>query len=103
MQGHSDEYKKFCEKEATKQEETRTANTQPASAQVSLKQITLQGLAERRKPFSPDHPHAKELTYRVAEMIAINLQPFSVVEDVGFSQLIALLEPRYSLPSQQKW
>ena len=99
LQGHSDEYKKFCEKEVTKQEETGAANTQLASAQASLKQIILQGLAERRKPFPPDHPRAKELTYRVAEMIAIDLQPFSVVEDVSFCRLIALLEPRYSLPS----
>ena len=33
-------------------------------------------------------------------MIAINLQPFSIVEDVGFCRLKADLDPRYSLPSQ---
>lgn len=100
LQSHSDKFKKFSEKEATKQEETQAANAQ-ASAQASLKQITLQGLAERRKPFPPDHPRAKELTYRVAEMIAIDLQPFSIVEDVGFCRLIADLEPRYYLPSRR--
>ena len=84
LQSHSDKNKKFCEKEATKQKETRAVNAH-ASVQASLKQITLQGLEERRKPFSPDHPHAKELTYRAAEIIAIDLQPFSIVEDVGFA------------------
>ena len=32
-------------------------------------------------------------------MIAVDLQPFSVVEDVGFCCLMAELEPRYVLPS----
>ena len=39
LQSHSDKYKKFCKKEATKQEETRAVNAQ-ASAQARLKQIT---------------------------------------------------------------
>ena len=34
-------------------------------------------------------------------MMAIDLQPFSVVEDVGFRRLMAELEPRYVLPSRQ--
>ena len=100
LQSHSSEYKKFCEKEATKREEIAAANTQ-ASVQARLKQITLQDLAKRRKPFPSNHPCAKELTYCLAEMIAINLQPFSIVEDVSFCRLMAELEPRYSLPSRR--
>ena len=46
LQSHSSEYKKFCEKEATKQEEIAAANTQ-ASVQARLKQITLQDLESR--------------------------------------------------------
>ena len=99
LQGHSGEYKKFFETEATKREEIE-ANSQ-ASAQAKLKQITLQDLAERKKPFPPDHPRAKEITHRLAEMIAIDLQPFSIVEDIGFCRLMANLEPRYSLPSRR--
>ena len=33
-------------------------------------------------------------------MIAIDLYPFSIVEDVGLCRLMAELEPRYSLPSR---
>ncbi|XP_073694469.1 zinc finger BED domain-containing protein 4-like [Garra rufa] len=33
------------------------------------------------------------------EMIALDDQPFSIVEDWGFRRLIELIEPRYSLPS----
>ena len=99
LQCHSSEYKKFCEKEATKREEIAAANTQ-TSTQVQLKQITLQDLADTRKPFPPDHPREKELTYHLAEMIAIDLQSFSIVEDVGFYLQMAELEPRYSLPNR---
>ena len=105
LQSHHDKYKEFCEKEATKRDETQervaAASVLKTKAQASLKQSTLEGLAERKKPLSPDHPHGKELTYRLVVMIAIDLQPFSIVEDVGFRQLVAALEPRYSLPSRR--
>ena len=55
----------------------------------------------KEKTLSPDHPCAKELTYRLAVIIAIDLQSFSIVEDVGFRQLVAALEPTYSLLSQR--
>ena len=35
------------------------------------------------------------------EMIALNNQPFSLVEDIGFVQLLQVLEPRYSVPSRK--
>ena len=34
-------------------------------------------------------------------MIALDNQPFSLVEDIGFQRLIQHLEPRYSLPSRK--
>ena len=34
-------------------------------------------------------------------MIALDLQPFSIVEDGGFVRLIQQLEPRYKLPSRR--
>jgi len=37
----------------------------------------------------------KLLTCRVAEMIAIDLQPLSVVEDTGFIRLVAELDSSY--------
>lgn len=45
------------------------------------------------------HPVAKKITSLVAEMIALDLQPYSVVDNVGFSRLLAYLKPQYSLPS----
>ena len=83
------------------QERAAATSALQTSEQASLKQSTLEGLAERKKPLSPDHPRAKELTYRLAVMIAIDLQPFSIVEDVGFRQPVAALEPRFFLPSRR--
>ena len=37
----------------------------------------------------------------VIEMIALDNQPFSVVEDPGFIRLVSVLEPRYVIPSRK--
>ena len=34
-------------------------------------------------------------------MIAVNCQPYSVVEDVVFKQVLRTLEPRYQCPSRK--
>ena len=94
LQTHDKEYKEFCEKEATKNEEGKLKK-------ANLKQLTLQSVAEKRKSYPSDHPCVKLLTYRVAEMISIDLQPFSLVEDNGFIRLVAELDPRFVLPSRR--
>ena len=94
LQSHDKEYKRFCEKEAAKNEEGKLKK-------ANFKQLTLQSIAEKRKPYPSDHPHAKLLTYCVAEMISIDLQPFSVVKDTGFIHLVAELDSRFVLPSRR--
>ena len=46
-------------------------------------------------------PRAKRIHQRIGEMIAIDCQPFSIVEDVGFTHLLKALDSRYSLPSRK--
>ncbi|XP_032348415.1 zinc finger BED domain-containing protein 4 [Camelus ferus] len=48
--------------------------------------------------FCDSHPVAKKITRLVAEMMALDLQPYSLVDSVGFSRLLAHLAPQYSLP-----
>ena len=67
----------------------------------SFKQMTLEQLAERQKPYPSDHPRGKAITSCIAEMIALDLQPPSIVDDVGFIRLMALVEPRYRIPSHR--
>lgn len=49
--------------------------------------------------FYDSHPVAKKITSLIAEMIALDLQPYSLVDNVGFSRLLEYLKPQYSLPS----
>jgi hypothetical protein len=53
------------------------------------------------KMMPPDSPRAVQITYTIAKMIALDFQPYSIVEDEGFKQLIHLLEPTYITPSRK--
>ena len=63
--------------------------------------MTLEALTEKRKPYAADHPRAKVITQRIAEMIAVDMQPFSIVGDVGFCRFMAEVEPWYALLSRR--
>jgi zinc finger BED domain-containing protein 4 len=41
------------------------------------------------------------ITRRISEMIALDLQPFSIVEDIGFRRLIHSIAPQYVMPSRK--
>lgn len=43
---------------------------------------------------------AKDITQSIGFFIANDMQPFSVVEDAGFRQLVHTLEPKYHIPSR---
>ncbi|XP_004700682.1 zinc finger BED domain-containing protein 4 [Echinops telfairi] len=49
--------------------------------------------------FCDSHPVARKITGLIAEMMALDLQPYSVVDSVGFTRLLGYLKPQYSLPS----
>ena len=95
LKAHPEKYKELIEREKEKDESQSSKNTD------TQKQVTLEALIEKRKLYSIDHPRAKAILFRIAEMIAVDLQPFSVVEDPGFCRLMKELEPRYSLPSRR--
>ena len=37
----------------------------------------------------------------IGRRIAVDVQPYSVVEDAGFKNLLGILEPRYTIPSRK--
>ncbi len=61
----------------------------------------VQQTLDNTKKFDKDSAKAKAINCKVMEMIAIDDQPFSIVEDFGFRRLIEFIEPRYSLPSRR--
>lgn len=42
----------------------------------------------------------KELDLALSKMIALDIQPFRIVEDKGFRDFVHCLDPRYDLPSR---
>ena len=68
----------------------------PAS-QSSSKQLTVPDM----RKWDISDPRAQAIHFKIAEMIALDYQPFSVVGDVGFSHLISALEPHYVMPSRR--
>lgn len=63
--------------------------------------VPIQQAFEKSKLFPRDSEKAKAINDKVMEFIALDDQPFCVVENPGFRALIAHLEPHYTLPSRR--
>ena len=64
------------------------------------RQPTLQQTLAKREKMSRDNPRAVKITDALAEYIALDDQPLSVVDNLGFRRLLCILEPRYEIPSR---
>ena len=62
---------------------------------------TLDDYIQQVTPLGFNHPTAWKITRSIAEMIALDNQPFSIVDDVGFTCVMKVLEPRYATPSRR--
>lgn len=61
----------------------------------------LQTLPESfRQPLAHDSKRAKEIDRAIATFIAVDMWPFSVEENTRFQEMLRVLEPCYSIPSQ---
>lgn len=67
-------------------------------APLSLQPAGAASCEDTAEKLPDSHPAAKKITSLVAEMIALDLQPYSVVDSVGFGRLLGHLRPQYSLP-----
>ena len=59
-----------------------------ASAPSSSRQLTLQESSDKARKWDINDPRAQHIHTRIAEMIALNYQPFLIVDDVGFVCLL---------------
>ena len=64
-------------------------------------QQSLEGAFHRRDKYPPDSVKAKAITEKLVEFVALDDQPLSVVDKIGFRRLIEHLEPRYNLPNRR--
>ena len=103
LRRHTEDYKNYeelktsKEKEASSQEDARKRS----SSDSTLKQVTLTQSEDRRKAWDINDSRAKAVHLKIAEMIALDCQPYSVVDDIGFRAMVQALDPRYNLPSRR--
>ena len=87
-----------------------SASTQPeadrptettSKHKIPLVQQSVKGLMEKKMAYHEDSPRKQSIDKMIAEFVAIDMQPFSVVEDKGFRRIVNALDPRYTLPSRR--
>ncbi len=66
-----------------------------------LRNQTLPDLFAPKKLWDINNSQAKALHQRIGEMIAIDSQPYSVVEDIGFQRVLKTACPNYVIPSRR--
>lgn len=64
-------------------------------------QPTLFEMCDKISKFKNTDPRSKQITKLIAEMICLDLQPFSIVENKGFRNLLSHLEPRFTIPCRK--
>lgn len=87
-------------KKHKEQHEEYTKLTKGNAEMAKPKQLTLEAALGRREKFPCNSVKARKITERVTEMIVMDNQPISIMEDTGFWRHLELLEPRYGLPSR---
>ena len=76
-------------------------NKTKAAGDSAAQQLTLADELQRREKFPTESLKSLAITWKVLELIVLDAQPMSVVEDEGFLRLLEYLEPRFSLPSRK--
>lgn len=84
----------------TAQKKTKV-DCEASTSGSSDSQRTLEETYELKKIWDINSTQAKRIHIAIGEMIAIDSQPFSIVDDIGFTRLIKLLKPNYELPSRK--
>ncbi len=94
---HASHYKDV---ELEREEEKRKkVDKQPSKA--PNQQPTLQHSLQQCQPYARSSPRCKKLDTALVDMIALDVQPTSIVEDKGFLKFVNALDPRYEPPSRR--
>lgn len=84
-------------------ESNNTISGDVLSAEIHVKQELMDTSVfeaeQNSERFDEHHPVAKKITKLIAEMLALDLQPSTMVENAGLNRLLEYLQPQYSLPS----
>ena len=77
---HKEEYPQYEERKGTPGDKPKVT----AFSTYSCKQLSLEESSDLVRIWDINDPHAKRIHQRIVEMIAIDCQPFSIVEDIPF-------------------
>ena len=97
LKKHPDVYKECLSKE---EDATRDSVAVSSASQGGV-QLTLHQSIAHTRLWDINDPKGQAVHRKVGEMIALDFQPLSIVDDRGFSSLLQLLEPRYVMPSRR--
>ena len=97
---HRGKYDELEVKEAERSDQ-REAEDTTKRRKTDIRQLTLAEVKENKESWTYDHPQHKKITNWIAEMMALDSQPFSIVEDAGFLRLLANVCPKYVMPSRK--
>lgn len=64
-------------------------------------QMTLAAMVDKMTPWPKSDSRTIAVNSKLAEMVALDLQPFAITSNVGFQRFCHLLQPRYTLPSNK--
>ena len=88
---HPVEYKDYEEKKKLRELKEQKERRQP----------TMEETRVRVKVWDINDPKPERIHRKIAEMMALDYQPLSVITDVGFTSLLQTIEPRYKMPSRK--
>ena len=92
---HPPEYKIY-KQQRKENEENNNKRRKPQSIQP-----TLQATIDKSQKYTANCQRQKRLDEALVEMVAIDMQPSTLVEDKGFNKFVSLLDPKYQLPSRR--
>jgi hypothetical protein len=70
------------------------------TTEQTSKQLTVDSGFVKAVKMSTSEPQAKAVTSAIGKIMVLDYQPYSVVEDRGFQELLHTLEPRYQALSR---
>ena len=101
---HATDFKYYEEKkkiQELREKESAEKNAWKNLKVKGMKQLSLTETEARVKPWDINDLRTIRIHQKIAEMMALDFQPYSVVSDTGFTELLKTLEPRYNLPSHR--
>ncbi|PIK50913.1 putative zinc finger BED domain-containing protein 4-like [Apostichopus japonicus] len=101
---HTFKFKEFQESQNKADELKRKLDADkagPSSSQSAKRvhQMQLTQMVDKVTKWQPTDSHTIRVNSKLAEMIVLDLQPFSITRNVGFQRFCDALDPRYPLPS----